>query len=250
MTKTPTVTESDLHTYVDGALDDAGMTRVADWLAAHPDVAKRLGAYEAQNGTLHAAYDSILDEPVPVEMVNAVTAPKAGGALLSWARIAAGIVLLAIGAAAGWGLRGGDSQAIAEVAMGAHAVYVSEIKHPVEVGADQEKHLVAWLSNRLGHPIQAPALDKAGYQLIGGRLLPDRGRPAALFMYQDEAGNRLTLYVRRDGGEGTTAFRFASDDETRAFYWIDETFAYALTGTLPRAELLALANLVYQDLGR
>src|SRR3954469_26045385 len=31
----------------------------------------------------------------------------------------------------------------------AHAVFVSEVRHPVEVDASQQEHLVAWLSKRL-----------------------------------------------------------------------------------------------------
>lgn len=251
-----TVTEADLHSYVDGALDRKDAARVEEWLAVHPDMAERLRTYGGQNDAFHAAYDSILGEPVPVEMANVVTASRKFGAHVPWRQVAAGIVLLAVGGVSGWGLHGawpgaGETPSpLAEAAIGAHAVYVSEVKHPVEVGADQEKHLVAWLSNRLGQPIRAPALDKAGYRLIGGRLLPDRGRPAALFMYENEAGTRLTLYARRSGGDETTAFRFASDGGASAFYWVDETFAYALTGTLARKDLLDLAQLVYRDLAR
>ena len=43
-------------------------------------------------------------------------------------------------------------------AANAHAVYVPEVRHPVEVGADQEAHLVQWLSKRLAVPVRAPAL--------------------------------------------------------------------------------------------
>ena len=36
-----------------------------------------------------------------------------------------------------------------------------------------------------GRPIRAPALAGHGWKLMGGRLLPDRGLPAAQFMYED-----------------------------------------------------------------
>src|SRR3972149_6794694 len=41
-------------------------------------------------------------------------------------------------------------------AVVAHATYAPEVRHPVEVGADQEAHLVSWLSQRLGAPVRAP----------------------------------------------------------------------------------------------
>ena len=52
--------------------------------------------------------------------------------------------------------------------------------------------------------------DGQGYRLIGGRLLPDSGEAAALFMYENAGGNRLTLYARSGGTEAQTSFRFES----------------------------------------
>lgn len=75
-------------------------------------------------------------------------------------------------------------ESFVQQALGAHAVYVSEVRHPVEVEASEAQHLVAWLSKRLGATIQAPTLSTLGFQLLGGRLLPDDGKPAAQFMYQ------------------------------------------------------------------
>ena len=115
------------------------------------------------------------------------------------------------------------------------------------VAANQERHLQAWLSKRLGNPLHAPVLQKAGYHLIGGRLLEDAGEPAAQFMYENQAGQRLTVYLRGYKGRNT-AFRFSTRDGLAAFYWIDSPFAYALTAPLPRRELLEIAHLVHNGL--
>ena len=58
-------------------------------------------------------------------------------------------------------------------ALGAHTVFVPEVRHPVEVKAD-EAHLVRWLAKRVGADVRAPALGSMGWQLMGGRLLPDQ----------------------------------------------------------------------------
>ncbi|MER2531758.1 MAG: hypothetical protein ABTR54_09170 [Candidatus Competibacter sp.] len=103
--------------------------------------------------------------------------------------------------------------------MAAHAIFVPEVCHPVGVDAGQQQHLVAWLSKRLSVTIRAPMLESLGFQLLGGRLLPADGQPAAQFMYQDGGGQRLTLYARRRlGGNRETAFRFAEQDGIGAFY--------------------------------
>ena len=131
----------------------------------------------------------------------------------------------------------------------AHAVYASEVRHPVEVDASQQDHLVKWLSKRLGMQLKAPVLTSDGFELLGGRLLPGPDGPVAQFMYQDAAGKRLTLYVtRRNRAEQTTAFRFARDGQVSVFYWIDRDSGYALSGDVEKALLGRLANTVYRQL--
>jgi anti-sigma factor RsiW len=176
------------------------------------------------------------------------------------AAIAAAWVALgvAIGGIAGWQLNAVrmDVAQKAEVpgfvrrAAVAHAVYSPEVRHPVEVGADQEEHLVAWLSKRLGAPLRAPHLDDAGYFLVGGRLLPGENGPVAHFMYQSKQGTRFTLYIRASApGNQETAFRYAAEGNVKVFYWIDRKLGYALSsGDIATDDLLKVANKVYQQL--
>ncbi|MDA8109214.1 MAG: anti-sigma factor, partial [Betaproteobacteria bacterium] len=164
----------------------------------------------------------------------------------------------AIGAAAGWRLHEpvtgalvqDSAPAFVRRAAIAHATYSPEVRHPVEVGADQEAHLVAWLSKRLGAKVRAPKLDAAGFSLVGGRLLPGDSGPVAYFMYQSAQGRRITLYMRTEGPkQRETAFRFAREGNVRVFYWIDHGFGYALSSIdVARPDLLHVANLVYQQL--
>ena len=131
-----------------------------------------------------------------------------------------------------------------------------EVRHPVEVGADQEAHLVQWLSKRLAVPVRAPGLSRHGFRLVGGRLLPGDDRPVAQFMYQNDAGKRLTLYVLSMPKVRTAAarqatessFRFERVGEVNVFHWTDDTRGYALSGDLSREDLLPIARTVYDDL--
>ncbi|TFW16229.1 anti-sigma factor family protein, partial [Duganella callida] len=131
----------------------------------------------------------------------------------------------------------------------AHAVYAPEVRHPVEVGADQQAHLVAWLSRRLGAPLKPPQLGAQGYALEGGRLLPGQSGPVAQFMYRDASGARLTLYVSTEQTHNSeTGFRYAREGDVSVFYWIDGRFGYALSGNLDKTALAGLANAVYAQL--
>jgi anti-sigma factor RsiW len=215
---------------------------------------------QALGRALHQLYDPVLVEPVP-ERLRAVGARR-------WRAyaVAAGWLLLgiAVGAVAGWHLHASrfaplaasDSPPFVRRAALAHATYTPEVRHAVEVGADQEAHLVAWLSKRLGGPVRAPKLDAEGFSLVGGRLLPSESSPkgglvpTAQFMYQNPKGVRVTLYVRSEvAGNMETAFRYSAEGNVKVFYWIDRRFGYALSSAeLGREDLLKIANAVYQQL--
>ena len=246
--------DADLHAYVDDELDLARRAEVETWLTDHVDDGAKVEAWKGQMAALHAHFDGVLDEPLPAPLQSAVGRDQVGRPAPVWMRIAAAVALFAAGAASGWGVKdwhgNGDAAAVRFVqrAMGAHVVYLPEVRHAVEVKAAEEKHLVAWLSKRLGHAVRAPGLTEAGFELVGGRMLPDAGLPAAQFMYEDGGGRRVMLYVRSGRLDKDTAFRFVSEGGVGAFYWIDGPLGYALTGKVPRPGLLRLARLVYDQL--
>jgi len=131
-------------------------------------------------------------------------------------------------------------------AIAAHRTFSVEVRHPVEVDAGQETHLVQCLSKRLGRPLVVPDLAAAGFRLMGGRLLPAEDGPAAQFMYQNSNGERLTLYLRAGVG-GETAFRFHEEGGIGAFYWSDEGFGCAIVAKADRNLLLRVVELVYRQ---
>jgi anti-sigma factor RsiW len=255
MSDTP-ITEGDLQSYADGRLPEARRAAVEAWLATRPDEAERIAAYRRLANEVRAAYDSMIAEPVPERLAQAA-APRIPirriAAVVAW--IAVGI---AVGAPLGWQVRPErivmqtipDTTQFARRAAVAHATYSPEVRHPVEVGADDEQHLVTWLSKRLGVKVKAPKLDEAGMGLVGGRLLPGENGPVALFMYQNQSGRRLTLYVRTEASKNReTAFRYARENNVGVFYWIDREVGYALASAdLNKDELLKLANVVYKQL--
>jgi len=252
------VSEEQLHAYVDNELPAAQRLEVEQYLTAHPEAQARVEAWRDQKRQLHLLYDPVLgaahDLHVPVEGAWRQSWRRA------WPALAAGITTLAVGLAGGWfgherlaGTRNGDPGRIfaANAAM-AHAAYVPEVRHPVEVPAEQEAHLVNWLSKRLAAPVKVPHLATAGWDLLGGRLLPGEPGPLAQFMYQDRNGRRLTLMVSHKAAPAgsSSAFRYEQRERIGVFYWVDGTYNYALSADLPRAELLTLADAVYRELNR
>ena len=196
-------------------------------------------------------YDPVMVEPVPERLMMRPA---------SWLPVARAAAIFALGLGLGLAayplvFRGASAANVASAtefpmrAARAHAVYVTEVRHPVEVDASQQEHLVAWLSKRLGTKLRVPILAEEGYSLLGGRLLPGPEGAVAQFMYQDQSGSRLTLYVsHRAGAESPTAFRFAQQGKVSVFYWIDRDFGYALSGDIDRPALGRVANVVYRQL--
>ncbi len=247
MTEPGKLDDDRLHAFADGQLSEPERAKVAAQLEQDKEAADIVRAYQAQTQAMHDAFDSVLTEPLPARLRQPRSSP------LIW-RAAAGVALLLAGGVSGWFANewlGGDvdvAQSLTGEAVVAHRVYTKEVRHAVEVPASEEAHLVAWLSKRLDAPLAAPDLTGAGYNLVGGRLLPTGQGAAAHLMYENKTGERLTLYVRTNRTGGETAFRFDQDGEISAFYWLDGPLAYALLAEADRATLLPLARAVYDGL--
>ena len=244
------ISDNDLQAFVDGRLAPARAAEVEAWLNERPDEASRIAALRQDRDALRATYGPIAAEPLPTRLVAAAERAHAP----AWRRAAAAVLLFAVGAAAGWAAgyygRPHDPERpdVVRAAIGAHRVFIPEVRHPVEVSANEEAHLVQWLSKKLGHPLKAPDLSANGFRLVGGRLLSENGRPAALFMYENRYGLRITIYCVAEPAEGATAFRYREIDGIAAFYWIDEKLAYAVIGKLQREKLLEIARATYAAL--
>ncbi|SPA12822.1 putative transmembrane transcriptional regulator (anti-sigma factor) [Cupriavidus taiwanensis] len=276
--------EADLHAYADGQLAGARRAAVEAYLAQHADAAAQVAAWRRQAEALHGAFDPVLNEPVPLAALppglhgdhgrNRGDGRRDGARpwprwTMALAATCASVALLAVGGTLGWlahdRLGGGTlvlapGERFAREALATHAVYAPEMRHPVEVAATEEAHLVAWLSKRLGTALQVPDLRAQGFHLIGGRLGVAEGGPSAILMYEADDGTRLSLQLRRMAhGTPDTGFRVErmtgegarrrapGRDPMMAFYWIDRDLGFALAGPLERARLLTLAQVVYQQ---
>ncbi|KVM65545.1 MULTISPECIES: anti-sigma factor family protein [Burkholderia] len=294
------ITESELHAYVDGTLDEARRAHIDRLLETDHALADRIGDYFSINTLLHERYDRVLDEPLPARLLPpedfapearqgeaggpapgagvaaapAVSAvPGAARPAANWKRFAglAAALVLGIGIGAGGvlspvgrGVLGGDGsgegggsiihasysgEALARQSAIAYVTYAPMVTRPVEVGADREQELVQWLSSRLGTDVRPPVLTHAGYELMGGRLLPGDDGPIAQFMYHNALGERITLNIsHRKLSSDVTAFKLYQSGPVNVFYWIDGRFGYAVSGGMDRQALLDLSHEVYEQL--
>lgn len=264
------VTDNELHALLDNRLSQEQRVALEARLMNDPEAAATLCAFRSQRDALRELHRHLLTEAAPPALMavarRLAESRERAGQWWRWGGIAAS-VLLVFGA--GWLSHGqweaartadsaplarGTGQEFARQAALAHVVYAPEVRHPVEVTAAQQEHLVQWLSKRLGRPLKVPDLSAQGYELVGGRLLPGDGGARAQFMYQASGGERVTLYLGGvDGSDPPTsrletAFSFSNAGPVPGFYWVDRGFGYALAGKLPRDGLMRLAQAVHQQL--
>ena len=252
------VEEDDLHARIDRQLPRERTEDVDAYLAAHPEEEARLSQYAQQRQALRAAFAAQASGPIPSRLrVAHLLAQQRRRRRRQLGQIAAAVCLIVLGGIGGWAARdltgplsslppGAVARMITADAITAHRTFSVEVRHPVEVDAGQEAHLVQWLSKRLGRQLVVPDLAAAGFRLMGGRLLPAEDGPAAQFMYENGNAERLTLYLRTGVG-GETAFRYHEEGGIGAFYWSDEGFGYAIAAKADRDLLLRVAELVYRQ---
>ena len=243
------VTEDELHAYVDNELPAERRSDVEAWLASHADDAQRVRSWRTMADALHVRYDGVADEAVPkrLEIERLVRQPR------KWfyGAVAATLVAFAAGGGVGWMAHGAAAapsafQHLTMDAMGAHRLYVVEVRHPVEVPGSERAHLQQWLTKRCGWIVRAPELEAIGLKLIGGRLLPGPEGPASFLMYESASGERFTLYAARAKVE-KAQMRYTTAENSGAMYWSDDGVGFVLSGPTDKDRLKQVARVVYDQ---
>lgn len=258
MTEKDMIDDTTLHAFIDGELDPARAAEVEAWLLAHPAQQARIEVWKRNDEALRGALAPMAMEPVPAHLSDAVNAPAqtyAAPRRMVWNAIAA-TLLLGIGAIGGWLAHGYSavetnrtaSSSIASRAMDAHIVYAADLRHPIEVPASEQSHLNAWLSRRVQQPIAAPDLSGAGFSLMGGRLLADGGKPAALFMYEAADGRRLTVVLAQNGQHTPGRPELLARDDLTAMTWGNGPLAVAVIGAVGSDKLRGIGEIVSMSL--
>jgi anti-sigma factor RsiW len=247
MTNRP-ITEDDLHAYVDRVLESERQAEVAAYLEGHPDVAKRVAGFSDQRSLLREALAPIADEPLPpqLNLSRIIENRRRRPGPFGWA--VAAILMLSIGGIAGWVMRGslqaspGGLVALAQEAADSYSVYAPDRVRPVEMRATDSAQLVQWVSNRLHQPVKLPDLTGSGYRLMGGRLVATSHGPAAMFMYDDDRGERLVVLTRPMQSDQSAPMAPHTGGNVAGFAWADGGMGYSLVGQAAAESLKPIAN--------
>ena len=242
------ITEDDLHAYVDKLLEPERQAEVAAYLEAHPDVAKRVAAFSDQREHLRNGLASIADEPLPAKLnLSRIIESRGPRKLPLWWAVAA-LLLISVGGAGGWLAHSwipspsSGLGALAQEAADSFKVYAADRVRPVEIRASEGPQLVQWLSNRLNQQIRVPDLTTSGYRLMGGRLIATSHGPAAMFMYDDDHGDRVVVLTRPMAMDKNAPMTPQSREDVVGFTWADGGMGYSLVGRSAVEALRPIAN--------
>ncbi|MEO0681601.1 MAG: anti-sigma factor [Pseudomonadota bacterium] len=214
---------------VDGALDEAMMDRLAEFMAADPSLVTLYDAMIAQDDALPGALAGVAAAPMPLSLAAAAAAgtpaaagdgaPEAAAANRNvrparWSNGLAAIIgmLFAAGLGSIIAYQAGRDTAEVEIAAATgwvaqvaqyHKVYAQEGRHLVEVPASDIEHIRTWLSNRVGRPVAVPDFSDAGFEFAGARLLVAGGRPVAQLMYTQAGGTPVGYCIIASAGDDT-----------------------------------------------
>lgn len=237
--------ERELHAYVDHQLSDDDRRLVDTYLAANAEVAAQVRAWQTDAQQLRAALSGALQQPANPALDPALIRQRLRQRTRRHLASAAVLLIaVSIGGVSGWQAREmalvRTSQPMAD-AMQAHRLFAQQGVLPADYQVNDGGDMQGWLDRYFTQANRLPNLSVAGFTPVSARLLSTEQGPAAMVMYQDESGHRISFYVRPPGPKNFLLPRGSrSDGELQAEYWSGGGYNYAMVSptNTPAAQLL------------
>ena len=243
-----------LSAYLDGELDPAEAATVEARLETDAAAQAELNELMRADAFAQEEFEAQLNDPVPfalAQQIKTTTLPEQPAApppRSIWGTMAASLLVFMLGGAGGYLLNDQTTPVqtagwLADVAD-YHAVYASQGRHLVEVGADEADHIETWLGNTTGVSFSIPDLSSFGLTFQGGRLLVANAKPVAQLMYRLPDGSVVALCLQRSSQptDGPPAFNEQTINEFDFVSWSANGADYVVIGPVGQPELSAIAE--------
>lgn len=224
--------EEELHAYVDEHLEPGRRREVELYLAANPEQAARIEGWRADARQLRAALAGLAEQPLnPRLHPAAVRRDQRQRRQRHWATAAMLLVALGVGGLGGWQAReaGLLASSVPPMADAVQAHRLFAYAAPLDIAVERPAQLQAWLMQHFHLAGQLPDLSTYGFTPVGARLLSNEQGPAALLVFQDAKGERISLFLRSPGeryARMPTGERV--EGQLQARYWSHGAYNYAL----------------------
>jgi anti-sigma factor RsiW len=270
---------ADLHAYVDDCLEPDERLAFETQMAQDPALARRAAQWRAQNSAIRAAFDAESARtfslstvrhqnesagrprrPVPVggkpsyeppaqqswpTIVDAPRIPAKGIAPDAWRRSLLwrlGLATLSLGLVFVWAPAATvvPAKALGEASAAAFQAFARPGVEPVEFATSDRIEAQAWLTARLTHPVTLPPTP-ATVKLLGARIAPYPGAPAAFLIYKSQDG-AFGILIRSLDAPAASAPQLLAADGRDAAIWTWRGQGFALVGDPDAASLLKIAT--------
>ncbi|KIQ60167.1 MULTISPECIES: anti-sigma factor family protein [Pseudomonas] len=225
--------DNDLNAYVDRQLSEADRRLVETYLAHHPEVAARVRAWQQDAQHLRTALGGTLQQPANPALDPAMIRRRLNHRLRRHLASAAVLLLaVSVGGFSGWQAREMTllrSAAPMADALQAYRLFAQQGVLPADYQTGDEHSMQAWLDRYFTQANRLPDLSNAGFKPVSGRLLSTEQGAAAMVVYQDPTGEKISFYVRPPGPKNFLLPRGSRrDGELQAEYWSGPGYNYAM----------------------
>jgi anti-sigma factor RsiW len=237
--------ERDLHAYVDHQLSDADRRQVETFLAGNPQMAAQVRAWQQDAQTLRAALGGALQQPSNPDLDPAVIRQRLKRQ--SRRHLASAAVLfiaVSVGGVSGWQAREmtlASPQLPMTDALQAYRLIAQQGLLPADFKVGDDGDMQGWLDRYFTQANRLPDLSDSGFKPVSGRLLSTEQGPAAMVVYENQSGQKISFYVRPPGPKNFLLPRGSrSDGELQAEYWSGSGYNYAMVSPAdtPAARML------------
>ena len=224
--------ERDLHAYVDHQLLDSDRRVLETYLAAHPDVAAQVHAWQQDAQLLRAALGGALQQPANPALDPAQIRQRLKHqSRRHFATAAVLLIAVSLGGVGGWQAREATQPALVPMAdaMQAYRLFAQDGVLPADYHVHDGGSMQAWLDRYFSQASRLPDLSSSGYAPVSGRLLTTDQGAAAMVLYEDPQGRRISFYIRPPGpNNGFLPRGSRSADGLQAEYWSGGGYNYAM----------------------
>ena len=223
--------ERDLHAYVDHQLSEVDRRQLEIWLAAHPEVAAQVHAWQQDAQHLRAALGAApaANPQLDPALIRQRLKHQSRRQLATAAML---VLAVGLGGLGGWQARQATLVASAlpmTDAMQAYRLFAQERIMPADYQVQGSGDMQAWLDRYFTQAHRLPDLSQAGFNPVSGRLLTTDQGAAAMVLYENPQGRRISFYIRPPGPQNTLLPPGSRNaDGLQAQYWSSPGYNYAM----------------------
>jgi anti-sigma factor RsiW len=228
------VLDQDLEAFVDRELDDEGVRRVREHVAACEGCRVRVAERQMLGRLIRSVPYHTAPDRLRGRVASQTSRSLMTRRLFTWAAAAAVIVAIAGGTALLRTPRPDEGAIVAEVVDG--HVRSLMANHLFDVPSTDQHTVKPWFLGKLDFSPPVVDLSSSGFPLIGGRLDYIAGRPAAALVYQRHQ-HTINMFVSDDGHGASTGIDRRSLRGFHVRHWTRDGMSFWVVSDLNESEL-------------